>query len=246
MRPAVRLDGPPSSAGTTAWHESSRTSLTVTAPSILGRARASPCPPAQILPRASSTSPSAASEPTTRRSLKAVMEERQAFNTKVVHQRMVALPFDDHRRKAWPAISSNDFACCALSHPIAVFSPKQWHVSVALFFGLPVAAAIPHIGCRIKAGGSGNPVVDAHGHNVLSLQHPQGGGTSALHNTLIRAVSNDLENAGLKPKTAGINGGIGSLFRIALSGGNPLDNNGRRTELELELIQTHMTQKPML
>jgi len=41
---------------------------------------------------------------------KSVMEERQLFRAQVVHQRMCALPCDDHRRKAWLANSANEFA----------------------------------------------------------------------------------------------------------------------------------------
>ena len=158
---------------------------------------------------------------------KSVMEERQLFRAQVVHQRMCALPCDDHRRKAWLANSADEFACSTLGQPDVLFSTKRWHASVALFFGLPVKELAPYIGNRIQAGGSGNPVVDAHGHNLLSLPHSLGGGTSTHHNNSIRVVSEDLGRAGVKVKTTSKNGGVNNLFKGPLSGGLPLGDRDR-------------------
>ena len=156
---------------------------------------------------------------------KAVMDEREDFNIKVIQQRMCSLPYDDHRRKAWLEVHGNEFATL-LGRPEVVFSANRWYTAVAIHFGVPVMACIRYIGSRIKTGGSQNQVVDAHGHHLLSLTHSFGGGTSALHNSLISAVSHSLELAGVYAKSKGVNNGVTNVFKDALSGGHPLGENG--------------------
>jgi len=89
-----------------------------------------------------------------------------------------------------------------------------------------VAELALHIGRRIKAGGSGNPIVDAHGHALLSLPHSLSGGTPSRHSSMIRFVSQALEQAGVKTRSTGVNGGVKDIFKDPLSGENPLGEHG--------------------
>jgi len=157
---------------------------------------------------------------------KLVMDERHALQVRITNQRMCNLSFEDHRRKAWLATSKNEFGCGILGPLEVSFTPTRWRVTVSIYFGLPQKTLNSFVGSRITVGGSGNPVVDTHGHNLLSHTHSLGGGAPTHHNNMINVVSQTLEQAGVKSKSKGKNGGVSNIFKHALSGGNPLGENG--------------------
>ena len=139
---------------------------------------------------------------------------------------MCDLPCDDHRRKAWLATSQNEFAGSLFDRPEVLFTAKRWRVALVIFYGLPVGELAQHAGRHIKAGGSGNPTVDAHGHALLSLSHSLGGGTPTHHNNMTRVVFQSPGQAGVKTRSTGLNGGVKNIFKGSLSGGSPLGEHG--------------------
>ena len=119
---------------------------------------------------------------------KSIMDDIQALNAKAVDRRMTALPLDDHRRKAWLAVTGNSFATQIMNGlpvPEVPITPTRWHVAASLYMGIPIKILNPYTGQTIDCGGAHNPTVDQHGHNLLSLNHARGGGISAHHNSLI-------------------------------------------------------------